>query len=287
MSAARPLSESSAMKPPVLLFHGLTGAPAELQTVSRAVRRAGYEVVTPMLPGHGVDEAALLKTNERDWLAAAEAELERLSANGPVVVGGLSMGAVIALALAQRRPEQVAGLLLFAPTLKYDGFTVPKMAAILPFFAMGPLRFMMRLYRFKERPPYGIKDERLREMIADMMFSGLTQDAGLPFMPGKSLADNMHLVREVERRLAEVTQPALIVHAVEDDVTDVRNARRLAGALRGPVELLLLQDSYHLVTVDRERNKVAKAAVEFLERLWAADARADGAEPARALESAA
>ena len=67
------------VKPPVLLFHGLTGAPAELQAVSRALRRAGYEVETPMLPGHGADEKALLKTGWKDWLGSAEEELIRLS----------------------------------------------------------------------------------------------------------------------------------------------------------------------------------------------------------------
>ena len=35
------------------------------------------------------------------------------------------MGGILALRLAQRRPEGVHGLLLFAPTLKLDGWSMP------------------------------------------------------------------------------------------------------------------------------------------------------------------
>jgi carboxylesterase len=252
------------MKPPVLLLHGLTGAPAELQSVTRALRRAGYPVETPLLPGHGADEKALLRTGWRDWLDGAEAELLRLTEAEPAVVGGLSMGAVLALALAQRHPDRVRGLLLLAPTLKYDGFNCPSHSWVLTYAARTPL---IRFYRFWERPPYGIKDERLRAKIAEMMFGGESGDAGLPFLPGRSLAQNLKLITEVEGRLQDVLAPALIVHAVEDDVTDVANARRLAASISGPAQLMLLEDSYHLVTVDRERARVGQAAVEFCDAL--------------------
>ncbi|MDP9103063.1 MAG: alpha/beta fold hydrolase [Pseudomonadota bacterium] len=259
-------------RPPVLLFHGLTGAPAELQAVSRALRRAGYEVETPMLPGHGVDEKTLLRTGWKDWLGAAEEELIRLSdqAGGPVFVGGLSMGAVLALALAQRHPERVKGLAVLAVTLKYDGFNCPSYASwLLPLGAKTPA---IRFYRFMERPPYGVKDVRMRAKIEEMMFSGSSTDAGLPFMPGRSLAENLKLVADVERRLPDVIAPALIVHSVEDDVTDIKNAHRLAASVSGPVQTLWLENSYHLVTVDQERVKVAQATIDFFDSLCAEEA---------------
>ena len=266
----RLVENAEATRPPVLLFHGLTGAPAELQAISRALRRAGYVVETPMLPGHGVDEKTLLKTGWKDWLGAAEAELIRLSdlAGGPIFVGGLSMGAVLALALAQRHPERVKGLAILAVTLKYDGFNCPSYSWLLPHGAKTPF---IRLYRFKERPPYGVKDVRMRAKIEEMMFSGSSSDAGLPFMPGKSLAENLKLVELVERRLEDVFAPALVVHSVEDDVTDIRNARRLAASLSGPVTTLFLEDSYHLVTVDQERVKVAQATIQFFDSLCKED----------------
>jgi len=180
---------------PVLLFHGLTGAPAELQSVSRHLRRAGYEVETPMLRGHGVDEKTLLKTGWRDWMAGAEEELLRLTADGgQAIVGGLSMGAVLALGLAEKYPDRVKGVLSLAATLRYDGWVVPGGVWFMPYGRYIPI---VNTYRFKERPPYGIKDERLRARVEEMMFSGAIKDAGLPFMPGLSLAENLELVKRV------------------------------------------------------------------------------------------
>jgi carboxylesterase len=260
--AAAPAVEART-KPPVLLLHGLTGAPADLQSVTRHMRQAGFQVTAPMLPGHGVGEAELVKTKWRDWLAAAEAELVRLSAGGErVVVGGLSMGAVLSLALAARHPDKVAGVLCFAVTLRYDGWVIPKGSWFIPIGVRLPI---LNRYRFKERPPYGIKDERLRARMEQLLRSGAVTEAGLDYMPGKSLAENMALIRWTERRLKAITAPVFIAHAREDDITDIRNAERLAARVGGPVRKLYLDDSYHLVTFDRERNRVAREAIAFVQ----------------------
>jgi len=246
---------------PVLLFHGLTGAPAELQAVSRHLRRAGYEVETPMLRGHGVDEATLLKTGWRDWTAGAEEELLRLTADGgQAIVGGLSMGAVLGFWLAQKHPDRVKAVVSLAATMRYDGWVVPPGVWFMPYGRHVPI---LNRWRFKERPPYGIKDERLRARVEEMMFSGSIKDAGLPYMPGISLVENLDLVKRVERDLEKVVAPVFICHAVEDDITHIRNAQRMAEKVRGPVRTLWLEDSYHLVTVDRERSKVAQAVLDF------------------------
>ena len=258
----------AAVRPPVLLLHGLTGAPADMQTITRHLRHAGYTVAVPMLPGHGVGERELLKTGWRDWLAGAEAELMRLTAGGErAIVGGLSMGAVLSLALAIRHPDRVAGVACFATTLRYDGWVIPKGSWFIPIGARLPL---VNRYRFKERAPYGIKDERLRAKMEELLKSGKIQEAGLDFMPGRSLAQNLDLIRWTKRRLAQVTAPMLIVHATEDDVTDIRNAEHLAAKVKGPVRKLYLDDSYHLVTLDRQRNHVARATLDFVAELSAA-----------------
>jgi carboxylesterase len=252
-------------KPPVLFLHGLTGAPGDLQVITKHLRRVGYHVETPMLPGHGLDEKGLLKTGWKDWLAASERALIHMTPDGgQAFVGGLSMGAVLSLALAAKHPERVKGIVCFAPTLRYDGWIVPKGTWFVPYGAYIPI---VNRYRFKERPPYGIKDERLRAKMEEMLFSGAIADAGLPFMPGKSLAQNLSLIRYVKRLLPEINAPMLIVHSTEDDITHIRNAEDLASKVKGPVRKLYLQDSYHLVTVDRERAKVAKATEAFFDEL--------------------
>ena len=282
------IEAEAATRPPVLLLHGLTGAPADMQTITRHLRLAGYTVVAPMLPGHGVGERELLKTGWRDWLAGAEAELLRLTAGGErAIVGGLSMGAVLSLALALRHPDRVAAIACFATTLRYDGWVIPRGSWFIPIGARLPL---VNRYRFRERPPYGIKDERLRAKMAELLKSGAVTEAGLDFMPGRSLAQNLDLIRWTKRRLSKVTAPLLIVHAKQDDVTDIRNAERLARSVNGPVRKLYLDDSYHLVTLDRERNHVARATVSFLDDLCrpgAAHSADAGFRPEAALSSCA
>ncbi|MEZ0323098.1 MAG: alpha/beta fold hydrolase [Hydrogenothermaceae bacterium] len=39
-------------KKAVILLHGLTGSPVELKWVAKDFKRAGYDVFTPILPGH-------------------------------------------------------------------------------------------------------------------------------------------------------------------------------------------------------------------------------------------
>ena len=254
-----------AKKPQVLFLHGLTGAPGDMQIITKHLRRVGYHVEAPMLPGHGLDEKGLLKTGWRDWLAAAEHKLMQMTADGSqAFVGGLSMGAVLSLALAAKHPDRVKGVVCYAVTLRYDGWIVPKNAWMLPIGARIPL---VNRYRFKERPPYGIKDERLRAKMEEMLFSGAIAEAGLSFMPGKSLAQNLSLIRYTRKLFPKVTAPLLIVHAHEDDITSIQNAEALAKLVSGPVRKLYLEDSYHLVTVDRERVKVAKATEAFFEEL--------------------
>lgn len=258
-------SREGACRIPALMLHGLTGAPADLQVVTKCLRLAGHRVEAPMLPGHGVGERELLETGWRHWLQGAEAALITLTDEaGPAVVGGLSMGAVLALALAIRQPERVAGLACFAPTLRYDGWVIPRGSWFIPIGARLPL---VNRYRFKERPPYGLKDERLRAKMAELLLSGAVKEAGLAYMPGRSLAQNLDLIRWTSRRLHRITAPMLLVHAVDDDITHIRNAERLAAAVSGPVQKLYLEDSYHLVTLDRERRKVAQAALEFIASL--------------------
>ena len=109
-------TEAAAAKPPVLFLHGLTGAPGDLQVITKHLRRVGYHVETPMLPGHGLDEKGLLKTGWKDWLHESERALLHLTSNGEkAFVGGLSMGAVLSLALAAKHPDRVKGIVCYAP----------------------------------------------------------------------------------------------------------------------------------------------------------------------------
>lgn len=102
----------------VLLVHGFTGSPAALRPLGVELAAHGYSVRIPLLPGHGTRWEEADQTGWPDWYAAVEAAFDDLRARCcAVVVGGLSMGAALALRLAQQRGPEVAGLVLVNPAI--------------------------------------------------------------------------------------------------------------------------------------------------------------------------
>jgi carboxylesterase len=260
----------------VLLIHGLGGTPLELKAVARGLAARGLTVSCCQLAGHCATEEDLLATTWVDWFASAEKAMVELEQDcDTIIVGGLSIGAVLALRLAAFNPDRVHGLTLFAPTLWYDGWSMPWYRFLIKLAFISNSRLRMR---FAERPPYGIKDEAIRSVVASAMLSGKAAEAGLCCTPLGALNQADKLVRDVERRLRSIKTPALIVHPREDDISDLSNAIYLQRRLGGLTECMVLDDSYHIVTVDRQRDIVIDRAanfIEFIERRIASDRDAD------------
>jgi carboxylesterase len=261
----------------VLLIHGLGGTPLELKAVARGLAARGLTVSCCQLAGHCKTEEDLLTTGWADWYASSERALAELESQcSTIVVGGLSIGAVLALRLAALNPDRVSGSILLAPTLWYDGWAVPWYRFMLKLAFTA--KYLKRM-RFAERPPYGIKDETIRALVASAMLSGKSAEAGLICTPLGALREADLLVRDVVRRLPSIKAPALIVHPREDDISDLSNAIYLQRRLGGLVDCLVLDDSYHIVTVDRQRDILIDRAanfIDFIERRIA-DASESGA----------
>ena len=177
-------------------------------------------------------------------------------------MGGLSAGAVLSLRHAQRYPGRARGLALYSTTLRYDGWTIPKLSFLLPLILKTP--YFGKRYRFEEAFPYGIMDDKLRGRILAQMQSGDAAAAGFTATPGASLKQLWGLVAAVKRDLPSIKTPTLIVHAGNDDIASARsNALYVRDHIGGPTELLLLDRSYHMVTIDQERNVVGDATARF------------------------
>lgn len=248
----------------VLLIHGLTGTPSEMRGVAKAIARRGYTVHVVQLAGHCGSEDDLLRTGWRDWSRSVERAFDQLrERHQTVFVGGLSMGALLSLNLAHNRPGEVAGLLLYSTTLFYDGWAIPRTRVFLkPALALGFSRWI----RFVESAPYGIKDDRLRGRLMRSMQQGDSAAAGNAATPGGSLVQLHRLIARVKKALPSIRTPALVVHAREDDMTSLRNADYLASRLGGDVDKVILDDSYHMVTLDLDKARLIDHSVEFLGR---------------------
>ena len=256
----------------VLLIHGLTGTPMEMKLLGKGLNRAGFTVHGMQLAGHCGNVDDLLATGWHDWYASVEEAADELRSKvDHLFVGGLSMGALLALKLAAERPDQVCGVGVYGATFRYDGWSIP---------AVARLSFLLPLFKklgigrnrsFMEAPPYGIRDERLRAQVSTAMLGGDSAAAGLPGNPWYSLADMYELAADVRQRLSQVTAPCLVAHASEDDVASVKNAELVMREVSAPVELLLLKDSYHMITIDKERRTLIERSAAFFEAIAAGE----------------
>lgn len=257
-----------------LLIHGLGGTPLELKAVARSLQRAGVTVHVCQLAGHCGSEADLAATRWADWYTSVEQAYAKLSAScTEVFVGGLSMGAILALRIAALKPGALRGLLLYAPTLFYDGWSVRRHRWMMRW--LGPLidTPIGRNYRFVEREPFGIKDPRIRAMVQAALASGDSSQAGVEGTPAISLRELWRLVAATRPLLGQISAPSLIVHPRHDDISSLRNVHELQTNLGGLVETVILDDSYHLITLDRQRGVVMERSAEFVTRRASQDTR--------------
>src|SRR4029079_7481667 len=198
----------------VLLIHGLGGTPIELRFIARGLARAGHTVLCCQLAGHCGTPEELRRSTWREWYASVQAAHDQLRETCDIIIaGGLSMGGILAAHLAHDRPDGVHGLLLYAPTLKLDGWSMPWYSRILQY--VRPTRIPLEL-ELTEREPYGLKDERVRALVVSSMQSGDASLAGTFSTPLRGFANFSALAAVVKRELGSVRQPALIVHPRHD-----------------------------------------------------------------------
>lgn len=251
----------------VLLVHGLTGTPQEMRLMGKGLNNRGFTTRGVQLAGHCGSVDDLLATGWKDWYRSVEtAAREMRDSVDHLFVAGLSMGALLALRLAEEQPGWVDGVGVLGATFRYDGWSIPAISRLSFMLPMLKRLGIGRGRMFMEQPPYGLRDETLRRQISQAMASGDSTAAGLPGNPWHSLAELYLMSRRVRRDLAHVVAPCLIAHATEDDIASRWNAELVAQHVSGPSEFLWLEDSYHMITIDRERRRLVAGTADFFTR---------------------
>lgn len=261
----------------ILLIHGLTSTPIELQPLAKRLHKAGYSVRAPYFSGYsyepGFDAHSVRPWQQ--WQQQVLHELREMKRQYKTVsIGGLCMGAVLGLSVASEAGEDIEGLVLLATTLYYDGWSIPWYRFLLPLGYYTPFRYW---YAYREREPFGLKNEALRTWVAREMTSKTSSIAGAAKLTLPAIHEGELLIRQVRRKLPEVTVPTLIIHAKNDDVSSLRSADLVANHIGSDrVRKVVLHDSYHMITLDNERERVADEAIAFLNELTGGE----GATPA-------
>ena len=229
-----------------LVLHGFTGSPQSMRGLASALARAGLTVELPLLPGHGTDVADMAATGWADWSAAADASYVELAARcRSVVVVGLSMGGGLSLWLAERHPE-IAGLVLVNPlVVAPDADTVA---------------FIDSLIEAGDELAPGIGSDISLEGASELAYSEV------PLRAVRSLFD---AAAAIEQGLGSVTCPVLLFSSVQDHVVDPASGDRLIERAGGPVERVRLERSFHVATLDHDRDEIEARTVAFVADLLA------------------
>src|SRR5512142_2263983 len=120
----------------VVLLHGFTGAPPEMRLVGDYLNERGLTISGPQLPGHGTSVEDLSRAKWQEWAGAAETALADLLVRcSRVFVGGLSMGALVALYTAAHH-SRVAGAVAYSPAVRLRSRQI-ELTPLLKHF-MGP-----------------------------------------------------------------------------------------------------------------------------------------------------
>ncbi len=224
----------------VLFLHGFTASPWTLRAWASAVTEAGYRVSVPRLPGHGTSWRELEITDGRDWYAAAErAFLELRDECATVFVAGLSMGGALALQLAERRADEVAGLILVNPALVGQ-----------PRLALVPLA--QHLIRTVDSVGSSIRK------------AGVTEHS-YPRTPLRGVHAMMRLWADVRARLDLVYCPILLMYSDADDVVPMVSKEIVLRQVSSEeITEVALPDSAHVAPLDNDADLIVARTVDFL-----------------------
>jgi carboxylesterase len=228
------------IKPTVVLVHGLGGSPTSLGDLPDAMTRAGYQVLTPTLPGHATSVDDLECVGLHDWLGALA---QLLVGRGPSVIVGQSLGGVLALCAAAESSAVRGVVCINAPVSPGDPDVVEHLERLLT--------------RGVTRQPVGEPDLRDRRAV----------DPGYDELPITALMALISAGDRASRVLDRVEVPVMVVTSDHDQVVDPWIGDQLAGALRGPVTRLTLPNSGHVACRDLDRHMLAAEITTWLERL--------------------
>jgi carboxylesterase len=208
----------------------------------------GYGVAVPRLPGHGTSWQEMNKTGWPDWYAVLDNELMRLrKEHDQVFLVGLSMGGCLVLRLAEQHGTDVSGLVLINPSVRTDDkrlVLLPVLAKLLPSFP-------------------GISNDIKKPDVDEGAYDKM------PLRALRSLSQLWKLTRD---DLAEVTQPVLLFRSTVDHVVEPSSGRTVLASISSrDVTETLLEDSYHVATLDNDAPRIFADSTAFIRRV-AADA---------------
>ncbi|OGB67663.1 MAG: hypothetical protein A2Y94_09285 [Caldithrix sp. RBG_13_44_9] len=229
-----------------LFLHGFTASPFEgRQLAERLHQEYKWTVSVPLLPGHGTEPQDLIGIGWQEWKDCAESEYRRLKKQcQKILVCGQSMGGTLALLLASHYP--VDGIITLAGAVFLKDWRL----------ILLPVAKHLIIYNKKSKGP-DIRDAALKPIIPTYQK-----------YPVRSVEEFIKLLDYTRSNLQKVTVPALLVHSRKDHTIHFSNLDYIYQHISSTVkDKLVLEDSYHIVSLDVEREKVYEKMQNFIVKI--------------------
>ncbi len=227
----------------VLLCHGFTGTPQSMRPWGQYLAGRGFTVRVPLLPGHGTSWQEMNQTRWQDWYSCVDTAFRQLHETCErVVVGGLSMGGALALQLAQEHGPRISGLVLVNPAVKFD----------------DPRTRLLPVLKHLVGSLEAIGNDVKKPGVTELAYTRT---------PLKAAHSQLVAWQSIIRDLPEITQPVLLLRSVEDHIVPASSSALILSRISSrDVAEILLEDSFHVATIDNDSERIFEESVKFIER---------------------
>ncbi len=261
--AVQPAPPVQSSVPAVFLIHGLGGTQYDLGSMHKRLKNAGFVTHSLTLPGHGSTPEDLVNVTAEMWMDAVTAKYHEVAAQHETFhIMGMCMGSLLAIELAKRQRHARGKLIALAPPIYLDGWATAWYTPLRHLVYYVPTA--QARMKIEEEDPFGIKNEQLRAIVKAKFARG--ENFHYRWVP-------LACVRQVDRLrgwvmagLKSINCDTLVIHARQDELTSLNSANYLVEQIGGAkARMVVLENSYHMICVDNDREQVARSVLEFFD----------------------
>jgi carboxylesterase len=243
-----------------ILLPGLNGGGLELGQLPSFLNSNGFNTVLPEIKGYLYGSPV---DDYESWISQIHNCIDALKNQYKTInLVGISMGSTLALAVATQRVD-ISSIALLSPVLRYDGWSVPWYRFLLDIaYNLG-----IRDWEYSEREPFGIKNPDLRRRVRDKFKSNELSEVGAPLITARHLYEAKGLMSYTTKNLDAINSRLLLIQSVEDDTCSIWSAEKILANVKSDLRRTIwLGNSYHIITIDNEREIVLNETLRFFAR---------------------
>ncbi|WP_121613021.1 alpha/beta hydrolase [Mesobacillus foraminis] len=226
----------------ILISHGFVGTPQSVRFIGESLAGYGYTVLAPRLPGHGTHYSDLESVTYEDWFEELEKNYLLLEGQcKKVFVIGQSMGGTLTLRLAHKYPQ-------------IRGIATVNAALTIPCFEN---------LKGDNQPRY------IKEGEPDIKARGV-HEITYQKTPLHAVRQLQALMEGTPSLFSDITVPILCIKSVEDHVVPPANTEWIYSSVKsGRKEIVTLPNSYHVASMDNDKEMIVEKFVHFVEQVTA------------------